>query len=321
MLKSAAKLFVFFTTIIFSSFSEQSYSRAQVDSTYIGSFGQRYSVQIYTGSNFTNLLHEIGNKETIYMPNAPYAVGLGLSWGKSSIGFGYGFPFMRDKAKGDTKTNMLSFQYRYYGRKFIADLFFQDYKGLYTEDEDKEDVYYFFPDIHVTQYGAVWQYIFSGKKLSYRAAFNQTEKQLKSAGSFHLGGGTFYSRLKAESTFDLNEQNRINNIQIGMNGGYGYTWVINKHVYMSGSLSVGVNIGKEYMDKFNFKDLDAYPTIYPRVAFGYDHDTWSLRLSAMNNLTRISHTQKENMSFMTGTIQLTFIRRFGDIPVLSKYLH
>ncbi len=295
---------------------------AQIDSAYVGSFGQKYSVQTFFGSNFTGLLQVIDNdEETMYMPNAPFSVGLGLSWGKSSIGFGYGFPFMRDPKKGKTKTNMFSFQYHYYGRRFIADIFFQDYKGLYTEDKDKDEVYYFFPDIRVTQYGALWQYVFNGKKLSYRAAFNQTERQLRSAGSFLLGGGATYNILKAQTSLDLNEKNTINNIQLGINGGYGYTWVINNRVYVSGSLSLGVNIGTEYMDDFALENIKAYPSVYPRIGFGYNHDSWSLRLSAINNLNHISYTKHEKLSFMTGNIQLTFIKRFGDIPVLSRYLN
>lgn len=323
MLKPGNKLLVTLSIISLLICSTNAYSQTQVDSTYIGAFGQRYSIQTFFGSNFVGLIHTLDNDlETTYMPNAPFAIGLGVSWGKSSIGFGYGFPFMRDPKKGKTKTNMLSFQYHYYGRKFIADVFFQDYKGLYTEDEDKSEVYHFFPDIHVTQYGALWQYVFNGKKLSYRAAFNQTERQLKSAGSFLMGGGATYNVLKAQTSLDLNEKNTINNIQIGINGGYGYTWVANKRIYLSGTLSVGINIGKEYMDKFNFKDLDIYPSVYPRIGFGYNHDTWSLRLSAINNLTHISLTDKEKLSFMTGNIQLTFIKRFGDIPIpaLKKYL-
>lgn len=319
MLRSANRLITILVIVLISSFTVLSYSHAQVDSTYIGKFGQRYSVQVYSGNNFTGLYHIRGNDtETVYMPNTPVAIGLGLSWGKSSIGFGYGFPFMRDKKKGDTKSNMFSFQYHYYGNKFIADLFFQDYKGLYTEDEKNDEVYYFYPDIRVTHYGALWQYVFNSKKMSFRAAFNQAELQLKSAGSFLLGGEAFYNILRAQTTFNLNEKNRINNVQVGVSGGYAYTWVINRRLYLSGVLSVGVNVGTEYMDKFNLRSLSIYPSVSPRVAFGYNHDSWSLRLSTIYNTSYISYSEKDKMTFITGNLELTFIKRFGDIPILSK---
>lgn len=322
MLEFRNKLLVPISTIILLVCSMPTRSYAQIDSTYIASFGQRYSIQTYFGSNFTSLTQILDNdQETTYMPNAPYSIGLGLSWGKSSIGFGYGFPFMRDKKKGDTKSNTLAFQYHYYGRNFIADVSYQDYKGLYTETENKDNVH-FYPDIHIKQYGVLWQYVFNGKKLSYRAAFNQTERQLKSAGSFLLGGGATYNTLKAETSLNLNEKNYIKNAQLGINAGYGYTWVVSKYVYVSGTLSLGFNLGSEYMGNFNLDKVRIYPSVYPRIAFGYNQDSWSLRLSAINNLTHISFTKAEKLSFMTGNIQISFIKRFGDIPIpaLAKYL-
>ena len=297
-----------------------SYCLAQVDSTYIGSFEQPYSVQVYSASNFMALNHEIGNDSegTTYMSNAPFALGLGASWGKSSFGFSYGFNFMRNRKKGNTKTNSLAFQYRYYGQKFIADLIFQDYKGLYVEDEKKDETYYLYPDIHIKQYAALWQYIFNNKKFSYRAAFNQTERQLKSAGSFQLGGGIYYNRLKVDTTFVLNEKRKINNIQLGINGGYTHTWVIKKNYYISGSISAGVNVGTEYISKFNLDNIKVYPNIYPRMAMGYNHDSWSLRFSVAANRTYVSFSEKERFGFDTGSFQFTFIKRLGKAPILDK---
>lgn len=296
--------------------------RGQVDSTYISSLGKRYGIYTYFGESFIALSQENKQGEdVVYRPNAPFSLGIGVSWGKSSLGFSYGFDFMRDKKRGDTKTNMLAFQYHYYSPKFIADIYFQDYKGLYTEDDKDDEVFYYYPDIRVTQYGALWQYVFDGKKMSYRAAYNQTEKQLKSAGSFHLGGGAYYSHLQADSSLvvnEPNEPNKLNNIQIGLSGGYGYTWVASKNFYVSGSISVGVNMGAEYVNKFNFHKMKVYPSVYPRMVIGYNKDTWSLRMTAMNNRIVVSYTDDQWTSFNTGSIQITFVKRFGDIPILSK---
>ena len=292
---------------------------AQVDSTYIGSFGKRYGIHTYFGQGFVALSQETGpNDDITYRPNIPISLGVGVSLGKSSIGFSYGFNFLRDKKRGDTKTNMLSFQYRYYLPKFIADVYFQDYKGLYTENDRENEIYNIYPDIKVTQYGVLWQYIFNGKKMSYRAAYNQTERQLKSAGSFHLGGAAYYNYLKADSSLTINEANKLNNIQIGLNGGYGYTWVPKKNFYISGSVSLGLNVGAEYIENFNFRKMKIYPSVYPRMVMGYNKDTWSVRLSAMNNRVVISYTDEKVMSFNTGSLQVTFIKRFGDIPILSR---
>lgn len=287
---------------------------AQVDSTYIQPYSHELSIKPHVYRKFTSLTHEIDdNNEITYIPNSPVSMGLGVTYKNYSLSGGYGFGFMRDKDKG--KTKVLDFQYHYYGRKFIADIFFQQYKGFYTEDE-KNDVVSIYPDIKVIQYGVFGQYVFNNKKFSYRAAFNQSEKQLKSAGSWQLGGGIYYNEIRSDSTLQLNEYNRIRNYQFSVSGGYVYNWIIKKKFYVSGGISVGFNLGIE--NTTDFKKVEISPSVFPRISTGYNADDWSIGISAVINRIYVTNSKSLKMIFDTGTLQLSYVKRFDVAPKFMK---
>lgn len=283
----------------------------QVDSTYIGFYEQPLSVHTYFLDKFTALSHlrEGEKDETTYRPNAPFGIGLGFSYKNISLSGGYGFDFMRDKKKGKTKS--MDFQYHHYGQKFIYDIFFQQYKGVYTEPKDEK--YDLYPDIKLIQYGIFSEYVFNGKKFSYSAAFNQSEKQLKSAGSFLLGGAAYYNKARSDSSIVFNGGHHLKNWQLGVNGGYAYTWVASKHFYVSMSMSVGVNMGIEIIDDQRSR-VKVYPSMFPRFSMGYNQDAWSIGFSGINNRVYILYTNPSKMAFDTAALQFNVVKRFGRAP-------
>lgn len=286
---------------------------AQVDSSYIDFFKQKISIRPYLIEAFTALSHQSKNEESIiYKPNAPYGIGLGITYKKISFSASYGFDFMRDKRKGKTKS--LDLQYHRYGRKVVLDIFFQNYKGLFTDTDVKDGVYTQYPDIHLIQYGAFAQYIFNGNRFSYRAAFDQDEIQKKSTGSFLLGGGVYYNKAKSDSSMVFIDRTKLNNFQFGVSAGYAYTWVINKRVFVSGSLSMGINVGAEKINRFRKGSIEVYPTIFPRFSTGYNHDKWSIGLSVVNNRVYVKYSDESKLAFDTGAIQLSYIYRFDKLP-------
>lgn len=287
--------------------------RAQVDSTYIQPYEHELSVKPHVYYKYTSLTHEIDdNNEITYMPNSHVSLGLGITYKNYSISGGYGFGFMRDKDRG--KTAIFDFQYHYYGRKFIADVFFQRYKGFYTEQND--EVFTLYPDISIIQYGVFGQYVFNNKKFSYKAAFNQSEKQLKSAGSWQLGGGIYYNQVRSDSTLQLNQYKRLRNYQLSVSGGYVYNWIISKNFYLSGGVSVGFNIGTENLS--SFKKVEISPSVFPRISTGYNAEDWSIGFSVVVNQIYVANSKLLKMTLNTGTMQMSYTKRFSVAPKFVK---
>ncbi len=276
------------------------------------------SVRTFLAKKFLFLTQEFKDgKEKIYMPNNPFEIGLGLSVNNTvlSFGYGYGFDFLRDKKYG--KTRSFDFQFHNYGRKYAFDIFFQKYKGFYME-EDKVDGFILCPDLRIDKYGLYGEYVFNGKKFSYRAAFDQTEKQLRSAGSLIVGGGVYYTDIKSDTSFIFNDKNKLKNFQFGVSAGYAYTWVASRRYYLSGSASVGVNFGNETIERIGKDKLEVYPSVIARISTGYNHTKWSVGFSYIQNFIFPSFSDDANIGLNSGHFQLTYIRRFDSAPIVTN---
>ncbi|WP_256472435.1 DUF4421 family protein [Flavobacterium sp. B183] len=292
---------------------------AQIDTTYIKPFENKASVRTYLSMKFISLQQETGGDMKRFMPNTPMSLGFGVSVKNTIIDFsyGYGLSFLKDKEKGRTKA--LDFQIHNYGRKFIIDLFIQKYHGFYTADDSDKNIQ-LYPDLKIQQYGAFGQYVFNHKKFSYKAAFVQNERQLKSAGSFLLGGGVYFSKIGSDSSFVHKSKNSLRNFQFGISGGYAYTWAISKRWFTSGSVTLGANVGTERINDFGKQKIEIYPTFFPRIALGYNKERWSLGLSYLNNSTfsAFSDNNKNNIGLSSGNFQIGAIWRLNTTPFLSK---
>ncbi|WP_428229747.1 DUF4421 family protein [Flavobacterium sp.] len=292
---------------------------AQIDTTYIKPFDNKLSVSSYLSMKFISMEQEVNGHLKSFMPNSPMSLGLGVSINNTIINLSYGYSlgFLKDDEKGKTKA--LDFQIHNYGRKFIIDLFVQKYRGFYTADNNDKNIE-LYPDLNIQQYGAFGQYVFNNKKFSYKAAFNQNERQLKSAGSFLLGGGIYFTKIGSDSSFVHKSRNSLRNFQFGVSGGYAYTWAISKRWFASGSATVGANFGSERITNFGKQKIEIYPTFFPRTAIGYNKEKWSLGLSYVNNLifSSFSDTNNNNISLSSGNFQIAYIWRFDSTPFWGK---
>lgn len=294
-------------------------AKGQPDSTYIKPFPEKFAIQGTIEKKLLVLTDEYKNSDSkVYTPNNPVDLGVGLSINNTiiSVGYGYGFDFMRDKERG--KTESFDFQLHNFGQKYVFDIFIQKYKGFYMEEGDNHSKFELCPDLQITRYGASVQYVFNGNRFSYKAAFNQSEEQLKPAGSFILGVAAYHTVISSDSSLIINEQNKLKNFQFGISAGYAYTWVINKRYFVSTSATAGVNIGNESIDRIGKDRLEVYPTVFPRISAGYNKEKWSLGFSFQGNLTFPTIKDERSISIFSGNFQLRYTRRLDYIPILSK---
>lgn len=294
-------------------------SFAKTDSTYIGFYSDELSVNTFLSRDIYNLMQELENgQEIAYLPNNPVNIGLGLSINNTvvSFGYGYGFDFLRDKSQG--KTESFDFQLHNYGRKFVFDIFIQKYKGFYATRDNRHDEYELCPDLKMTQYGAYGQYVFNHKRYSYKAAFNQNERQLKSAGSVIAGFGAYVNKIRSDSSFVYKDKNNLDNFQFGISAGYAYTWVINPKWYIAGSATTGIHFGSEKINTFGKKKIEVYPTVFPRIAAGYSNKDWSFGFFFVGNLISPYMEDKSSISLFSGNFQLRATKRFSTMPLSQK---
>lgn len=296
-------------------------SFAQVDSFYIRNYQQKLTLSGYLGREFAFIIINTPTEEIAYLPNNPLKLGLGLSWKNTilSVAGGYGFDFMRNKKKG--KTESLDLQYHHYDRKFIFDFYAQHYKGFYLENDNwSENSIEIYPDLLFQQLGISACYILNNKRFSYKAAYVQNEKQVRSAGSLLLGGGISWTKIDSEGSFLYNDRNGLNNFQFGIDVGYAYNWVINSKWLINGSITGGIRFGSEKISTFGKEKLKVYPTALPRISVIYDQEKWALAFTFVNNTSFPAFSEEDNVTLLTGMFRLSYIRRINDFPFLSKVM-
>ena len=199
------------------------------------------------------------------------------------------------------KRKVRIFQLHNFGRYFVFGLFYQRYKGFYSDDKETR----LSPDRLLRQIGFQGTYIFNGSKFSAKAAFQHRERQLKSAGSFILGGGLYHYKVNYTTEFNLRQIN-FKNLLLGLNTGYAYSWVVSDKWLMTCVASAGITLGNE-IDELKNGKIKIYPTIFIRGAIGYHESVWGINFSFLFH-SKTLHNSDINKLNLTGiNMKLSYI--------------
>jgi hypothetical protein len=275
----------------------------KIDTAYVATYAQKMMVTAFLSNNTIELLE---NKK-YYKPNNPLNVGVGFLLRNTALNvrFQYGLIPIRSKEFG--KTRSIDIQAHRYGRRFLLDLFFQKYKGFY---EEKEAIA-LHPDISVRQIGAEGTYLFNGKKFSAKAAFEQSEKQLRSVGSFLLGGGIYWYKIAQGKDLSASDNTPIHNLQLGMNAGYAYSWVINDRWLMSGMATGGINFGNN-PDLLKEGKIEAYPTAFARGSASYHKSDWAASFLFLINNKSVRSSLGNPLHLTSVNMQVSYVKNFNS---------
>lgn len=135
-----------------------------------------------------------------------------------------------------------------------------------------------------------------------------------------LGGGIYQTQIQSDSSLLFNGKDLIKNFQFGVSLGYSHTWVIKKNYFINGSISAGLNVGNDKISRIGKDKLEIYPSVFPRVAAGYNHKKWSVAFSFIGNMVFPAFSENNTIGVTSGNFQLTYTHRFDQIPILSKFI-
>lgn len=272
------------------------------DTAYISTYHQKFRIM---GSVSTSYV-QVDDGTNHYTPNYPLTTGIGLAIKNTivSLDAGYGFiPLKNKNVYGRSK--MTDFQIHRYGNNAIVDLYFQNYKGFYSEKKIGI-VDHILPDMRVTQIGAEYSYLLNGKQFSSKAAFDLNEIQKKSAGSWLLGGGAYYSLIKGLQS-EENNGDQLENIQLGINAGYVYSYVLSEHWMLTAMAKGGVNFGNT-PENISKGKVEIFPTAYARFAGNYHKNDWGLSLSILIGSKPVSPLNGSTVSMTTLSMQMAYVK-------------
>jgi len=223
---------------------------------FIVTFSQSY--RQFDVNSFQTLTHDTLNLGSPKMvADANVSSGLSIDYDKISISFGLKtYPSTPDdiRKKGKTTYKAFSFSFGYYRFRFEAS--YRDYHGFYDLQTPKYDtsykhtgIYAQNPSMDVRSVRIKTFFIFNKKKFSYGAAYFDTDRQMKSAGSLLLINNVYDYLFKSDTSLipalsraDYLQYGNLNYFRvqgISIGPGYSYNLVLWKTLYANITLTSG----------------------------------------------------------------------------------
>lgn len=299
-------------------------------------FKTQLTLRYYFSKKYTGLSLNSSrdNFDLVYMPNSTLNMGIGATYQDLTLNLAYGFGFLNpERGRGETKK--FDLQAHIYPKKFVIDFFGQFYDGYFLDHSrpmiGTQDSPLLLPEMRVRKIGAAVQYLFNYDEFSYRAAFLQNEWQKKSAGTLLMGfemyGGQGHNDSGLIPPVMLDDErpqlSQISYFEFGPSLGYAYTWVIQKHFFITASASSHLALGytdMEYANQGQSLVWNIQPNFFLRGFAGYNSKKWSVNVNYVYNRINLNRINGNQSSMMTGNYRLNFIHRIDPGKGLRKYL-
>ncbi|HSR38957.1 MAG TPA: DUF4421 domain-containing protein [Phnomibacter sp.] len=264
-----------------------------------------------------------------YTPNSPINLGIGATYNWLTINLGFAFKFLNPGREDQGETKSIDFQSFIYGRRAILDLFAQFYKGFYIDPSQLQGATspYIKADLRTGQLGFGYLYMTNWKRFSARAAMLQSERQLKSAGTWLIGLNSTYVAAKSDSTMlpempgfeKLPSLRRVKSFEIGPSFGYAYNYVFLKRFFAMGMLTghLNLNYAKEYTNEGQNTRWTLGPNLSYKFAMGYSKPNWS---AAITWTEYWPNFRTNNYSFLArnGIFRVSWVYRFVPGPKIQR---
>nr|WP_235878693.1 DUF4421 family protein [Flavobacterium davisii] len=181
--------------------------------------------------NYTN------NKKSIFSPDEKLKLRFSFDYKFLGISYSFSPDFIPElnNQRANTKTLDLSFKF-FYSDRLRQEVIYKKVKGFTLRNPDNQNPIEVFDDLEINTIGGKTFYI-TNNNFSYRAYESQTERQIKSAGSFIPSLTYFINNLYTNNpnSFEQNLE-RIKSVDFILQLGYMYNYVINKTWFATGGL-------------------------------------------------------------------------------------
>lgn len=232
-------------------------------------------------------------------------------------------------------TNQIDFQWNFYLRSLTIDMRIQRYEGYFLENsnaiknwENINESLYQRNDLITGSLGGNVIYNFNHRKYSPKAIFNQTERQIKSAGSFSLGARFNILGVGADSSivpenlatdFENFEINQLLFNDAGIGVGYGYTFVNGKWFFNVGAIGYLVNQKLQFQGVNIFEVANSNQINFQtRTALGYSNDNFYIGFTAVADQMYSSWENSKDFIYTFSKTRFMLAKRIHHKPVKSE---
>jgi hypothetical protein len=322
-------------TISFGQFFEED-TVTIYDSTYIKAYRDELTTRFYLSrkQNGYNLSHTLTQPWLKYRTNDNLLLGLGYTYSFLTINLAVKMPFINQDEATFGKSRYIDLQTHTIFRSYIVDLYLQWTKGYYLSNPEKvfpppvaSDEFPIRGDMRSTIIGINVQYLFNSSRYSYKAAFLQNQFQRRSAGSpiagvegyWMLGmtdSATVAPAIPPSGFLDDQPFNQVDIANVGINGGYAYTFVWKEKLFLSLSAVLGLSGGFNQVHYSNLsttyqRGLAAGVTSSTRISLGFNSHDYYVGLSLIHfSMSNLTGGYGDWFTYSTGNIRINFVKRF-----------
>ncbi|MBI3510155.1 MAG: DUF4421 family protein [Bacteroidetes bacterium] len=257
--------------------------RRTIDTNYVHLYPDRFILTLSNSYRSYNILQtqtmtkdSLGVSAPEMISNANKSTGASIDLDKISVSFGLRtVPSTADQLKktGETKYSTFSFGFSEY--RFRFETSYRKYEGFYDNKTSTYDtsfhttgIYWQNPNMLARSYKAKIIWIRNKRKFSYGAAYFNTERQLKSAGSFLLISNIYNYLFSADSSLlpfaarqyygEYGYVNRFNATGFSFGPGYTYSLVIVHSLFLNLTLTGGIDVQHRDLDAFQDGRVKSY---------------------------------------------------------------
>lgn len=272
------------------------------------------------------------NESVEFKPNNSYTVGLGAYVFDLALEVTFAIPINEKDKETFGESRARDLQINALSRNWGGDLYYQKYTGFYSDDgsfypEDKP--YPQRADITSKNFGLTGVYIFNDEKFSVRSAFNFSERQLKSGGSWLITGTVNSFKLNADSAVvsadyrssigQGSDFEELRYTTFSVAPGYAYNFIYKKF-FLSGALMLGPAHNWTYYkaeDQPERNDIRVNVFSSTRLGLGYSNDRFfaGINFVMQSRAVRFEDVQVRNS---TSTFRFLVGYRFREFGILKK---
>ncbi len=280
----------------------------------------------------------IGNRDNPdtklnYKLNNAYSLGMGVYLFEVALELSFAIPIGDRSTDTYGASEVRDLQAAFLGKHWGAELFYQNYSGFYVANPNitpsSPEPYIKRSDIKLINRGVSGVYAFNKDKFSLKSAYNYSERQLKSAGSFVVSGALNTLRLQADSAvltqvyspifYPTSSFREFQYTGLSLAPGYTYTLVY-KSFFLNGVFSYGPThywISYTAQDQSTKYDISINTFADIRFSLGYNSDRifGGLSLRAQTREVRFEDIKFTNAS---STLRLLVGYRFREKGILKK---
>lgn len=287
---------------------------AQSDSLsnpYIQKFPDKISAQLFTLNTYNNFTIDYKTEGIIVdlSPNRKTTLGVAVQYDILFLSIGFAPKFFTDN-RDNKNSKMTSFSLSLFPGQWVQYFDYINQKGM-TLEVDEGSLY--LSSLKTMKLGGSTAYVFN-RNYSVNALSFQSERQLKSAGSFIPTLSYYYTELSGDASEGIGGKTYF--IDVALSPGYNYNWVIAKKFLVAGGFSLGAGFTRTVDEEVNTTTFLSTASL--NLSLGYNSDTFYGGLQTKGIASSHSAQSNVTMNDVVSYATVFFGYRFDGPGFLTK---